>query len=79
MLWKMEYEFKTKREAIWSELNYYIQYRDPYIAAFGILYLCFLNIVPHNQEQLETQYYEWLEWSACEVDPLLSVERKKYI
>lgn len=58
---KKNMNLKTKREATGIALNYYILYRDPYIAAFGILYLCFLNIVPHNQEQLETQYYEWLE------------------
>lgn len=57
--WNMN--LKTKRETYEQLLSYYILYRDPYIAAFGILYLCFLNIVPHNQEQLETQYYEWLE------------------
>lgn len=74
MLRKVECEFKNWD--MWTVISYYILYRDLYTAAFGILYLYFLHIVPHNQGQLETQYYEWLGWSAYEVDPLLSMERK---
>ena len=46
---------KAWNVAVWCDM-----YRGPCIAAFGILYLCFFHVVPHNQEQLETWYYEWL-------------------
>lgn len=80
--WKHEdkgnINLQSKNEIQEQEVSDNILCTDLYTVVSGILCPCCPHRVPRSQGRLGTQYCEWPEWSAYEVDPLLSMGRKTH-